>query len=74
MSPSSMMMMTLFQKLIPLAPPSYEELDGPAVSAFRCAIAEVKQRWSVIGSIQLHTIQSLLENSTILIKVIKTHR
>jgi hypothetical protein len=27
----------------------YEELDGPAVSAFRCAIAEVKQRWSVIG-------------------------
>jgi hypothetical protein len=22
-----------------------EELDGPAVSALRCAIAEVKQRW-----------------------------
>jgi hypothetical protein len=25
------------------------ELDGPAVSALRRAIAEVKQRWSVIG-------------------------
>jgi hypothetical protein len=27
----------------------FEELDGRAVSAFRRAIAEVKQRWSVIG-------------------------
>jgi hypothetical protein len=27
----------------------WEELNGPAVSAFRRAIAEVKQRWSVIG-------------------------
>jgi hypothetical protein len=27
----------------------YEELDGPAVSALRRAIVEVKQRWSVIG-------------------------
>jgi hypothetical protein len=26
-----------------------EELDGPAVSVLRRAIAEVKQRWSVIG-------------------------
>jgi hypothetical protein len=26
-----------------------EELDGPAVSALRHVIAEVKQRWSVIG-------------------------
>jgi hypothetical protein len=26
-----------------------EELDGLAVSALRRAIAEVKQRWSVIG-------------------------
>jgi hypothetical protein len=26
-----------------------EELHGPTVSAFRRAIAEVKQRWSVIG-------------------------
>jgi hypothetical protein len=26
-----------------------EEFDGPAVSALRYAIAEVKQRWSVIG-------------------------
>jgi hypothetical protein len=26
-----------------------EELDGPAVSALRRAVAEVKQRWSVIG-------------------------
>jgi hypothetical protein len=26
-----------------------EELDGSVVSALRCAIAEVKQRWSVIG-------------------------
>jgi hypothetical protein len=26
-----------------------EEVDGLAVSALRCAIAEVKQRWSVIG-------------------------
>jgi hypothetical protein len=26
-----------------------EELDGSAVSALRHAIAEVKQRWSVIG-------------------------
>jgi hypothetical protein len=27
----------------------FEELDGPAVSALRRAIVEVKQRWSVIG-------------------------
>jgi hypothetical protein len=27
----------------------HEELDGPAVSALRCEIAEVKQRWSFIG-------------------------
>jgi hypothetical protein len=27
----------------------FEELDGPAVSALRRAIAEVKQRWSDIG-------------------------
>jgi hypothetical protein len=26
-----------------------KELDGPVVSAHRRAIAEVKQRWSVIG-------------------------
>jgi hypothetical protein len=26
-----------------------EELDGPAVSALRRVIAEVKQRWSVTG-------------------------
>jgi hypothetical protein len=26
----------------------YEELDGPAVTALRRAIAKVKQRWSVI--------------------------
>jgi hypothetical protein len=26
-----------------------EELDGPAVRALQRAIAEVKQRWSVIG-------------------------
>jgi hypothetical protein len=26
-----------------------EELDGPAVNALRRDIAEVKQRWSVIG-------------------------
>jgi hypothetical protein len=26
-----------------------EELDGPAISALRRAVAEVKQRWSVIG-------------------------
>jgi hypothetical protein len=26
-----------------------DELDGPAVSALRRAIAEVKQRWSIIG-------------------------
>jgi hypothetical protein len=30
-------------------PFSYKELDGPAISAPRRAIAEVKQRWSVIG-------------------------
>jgi hypothetical protein len=30
-------------------PISSEELDGPAVSALRRAIAEVKQRWLVIG-------------------------
>jgi hypothetical protein len=28
--------------------PTFEELDGPAVSALRRAILEVKQRWSVI--------------------------
>jgi hypothetical protein len=27
----------------------YEKLDGPLVSVLRHAIAEVKQRWSVIG-------------------------
>jgi hypothetical protein len=27
---------------------THEELDGPAVSALRRAIAEVKQSWSVI--------------------------
>jgi hypothetical protein len=27
----------------------HEELDGPAVSALRRVIAEVKQQWSVIG-------------------------
>jgi ABC-type phosphate transport system ATPase subunit len=27
---------------------TYEELDGPAISALRRTIAEVKQRWSVI--------------------------
>jgi hypothetical protein len=27
----------------------FEEPDGPTVSALRRAIAEVKQRWSVIG-------------------------
>jgi hypothetical protein len=30
---------------------SLEELDGPAVSVLRRAIAEVKQRWSVIGRV-----------------------
>jgi hypothetical protein len=29
----------------------YEELDGPAVSALRCVIAEVKEHWSVIGRV-----------------------
>jgi hypothetical protein len=33
-----------FNKLFDLT----EELDGPAVSALRRAIAEVKQRWSVM--------------------------
>jgi hypothetical protein len=28
---------------------SYEKLDGPVVCALQHAIAEVKQRWSVIG-------------------------
>jgi hypothetical protein len=28
---------------------SKDELDGPAVSALQRVIAEVKQRWSVIG-------------------------
>jgi hypothetical protein len=28
---------------------STEELDGPAVSALRRVVVEVKQRWSVIG-------------------------
>jgi hypothetical protein len=28
-----------------------EELDGPAVSALRRAIAEVKQHWSIIGRV-----------------------
>jgi hypothetical protein len=27
---------------------AFEELDGPAVSALLRAVAEVKQRWSVI--------------------------
>jgi hypothetical protein len=28
---------------------TFDELDGPAVSAFRRAITEFKQHWSVIG-------------------------
>jgi hypothetical protein len=28
-----------------------EELDGPTISAIQCAIAEVNQLWSVIGSV-----------------------
>jgi hypothetical protein len=39
-----LMMMTYYGRSI-----AREELDGPAVSALRCAIAEVKQRWSAIG-------------------------
>jgi hypothetical protein len=31
-----------------------EELNGPAVSVLRRAIAEVKQRWSVIGWVTKH--------------------
>jgi hypothetical protein len=31
-----------------------EELDGSVVSAFRRAIAEVKQRWSIIGWVTTH--------------------
>jgi hypothetical protein len=30
------------------------ELDGPAVSALRRSIAEVKQRWSVIALVYHH--------------------
>jgi hypothetical protein len=32
---------------------SNEELDGPAASALRREIAEVKQRWSVIGWVKI---------------------
>jgi hypothetical protein len=30
--------------------PNYQELDGPTTSVLRRAIAEVKQRWSVMGN------------------------
>jgi hypothetical protein len=36
---------------VPLIPFFWEELNGPAVSGLRRAIAEVKQRWSVIGCV-----------------------
>jgi hypothetical protein len=35
----------------------YEELEGPAVSA-RCAIAEVKQRWSVTDRVTKNSLSS----------------
>jgi hypothetical protein len=38
-------------------------LDGPAVSALRCAIAEVKQRWSVIGWVPKYYYLNLLRAS-----------
>jgi hypothetical protein len=37
-------------------------LDGPAVSAFRRAIAEVTQRWSVIGWVTKNLL-SMLRNA-----------
>jgi hypothetical protein len=37
----------------------YEELDGPAVSALRRAIAEFKQRWSVIGWVKIYYLELL---------------
>jgi hypothetical protein len=41
-----------------------EELDGPAVSALRRVIAEVKQRWSVIGDQKI-----IISSSSVLRKV-----
>jgi hypothetical protein len=38
---------------------SMEELDGPAASALRRAIAEVKQRWSVIGCPKIYYLKLL---------------
>jgi hypothetical protein len=40
-----------------------EELAGPAVSALRRAIAEVKQRWSVIGKIYYLELLRALEGT-----------
>jgi hypothetical protein len=40
-----------------------EELDGPAGSALRRTIAEVKQRWSVIGWVTKHFYLELLRAS-----------
>jgi hypothetical protein len=39
--------------------PRHEELDGPAVSALRRAIVEVKQCWSVIGWMTKHYLELL---------------
>jgi hypothetical protein len=43
--------------------PATEELDGPAVSALRRVIAEVKQSWSVIGWVTKNFFLELLRAS-----------
>jgi hypothetical protein len=37
----------------------FEELDSPAVSALRCAISEVKQRWSLNGWPKIYNLELL---------------
>jgi hypothetical protein len=53
---------------------TYEEIDGPAVSALRRVIAEVKQHWSVIGRVSMASLRMgdqkiIISSSSVLRKV-----
>jgi hypothetical protein len=53
----------------------YKELGGPAVTAFRLATAEVKQRWSVIDDQQfIISYSSVLWKVSAAFAVVSTHQ
>jgi hypothetical protein len=51
-----------------------EEVDGPAVSALRRAIAEVKQRWLVIGWVTKNLLSRAPNVVPAAFAVVKTHQ